>query len=64
MKYEQKSTRKSELASLLCLSIATAVFSVNVAGEIFDMDATRDPKTLGVKVLQDWHTVQGQVTTR
>jgi hypothetical protein len=33
------------------------------AGDLFDMDAIRDPKTLEVKVLQDWHVVQGQIAT-
>ena len=34
------------------------------AGDLFDMDAIRDPKTLEVKVLQDWHVVQGLIATR
>ena len=37
---------------------------VSTAGEIFDMDAIRDPKTLEIKVLQDWHTVQRPIATR
>ena len=28
------------------------------------MDAIRDPGTLEVEVVQDWHTVQGRITTR
>ena len=37
---------------------------VSAAGGIFDMDAIRDPKTLEVKVHQDWHVVQGLIATR
>ena len=61
---KQKTLRTSKLAALLCLSIATAVFRSNAAGEVFDMDAIRDPGTLEVEVLQDWHVVQGQIATR
>ena len=28
------------------------------------MDAMRDPGTLEVEVVQDWHTVQGPIVTR
>ncbi|MHC4994499.1 MAG: hypothetical protein ACYTGQ_05535, partial [Planctomycetota bacterium] len=34
------------------------------AGELFDMNAIRDPSTLGLEVLQDWHVVPGPVPTR
>ena len=34
------------------------------AGELFDMTSIRDPKTLEIEVVQDWHTVRGQITTR
>ncbi|MEO1991583.1 MAG: hypothetical protein ABGW78_06595 [Pirellulales bacterium] len=35
-----------------------------VAADIFDMDAIRDPTTLEIKTLQDWHPVEGHVATR
>lgn len=63
-KSKQKTLRVSKLAALICISIATAVSGSNAAGGLFDMDAIRDPKTLEVEVLQDWHVVQGLITTR
>ena len=32
--------------------------------ELFDMDAIRDPGTLEIEVLQDWHDIKGAVPTR
>jgi hypothetical protein len=32
--------------------------------KVFDMDEIRDPSTLQIKVLQDWHKVQGPIATR
>ena len=43
---------------LLCLSITA--FGMKV----FDMEEIRDPSTLQIKVLQDWHKVQGPIATR
>ena len=37
---------------------------VVIDGELFDMDAIRDPQTLEIDVLQDWHVVRGPVATR
>ncbi|MGB0580651.1 MAG: hypothetical protein ACPGVU_13175 [Limisphaerales bacterium] len=34
------------------------------AAEIFDMGAIRDPGTLKIEVLQDWHPVRGPIMTR
>ena len=34
------------------------------AAPLFDMGALRDADTLDVKVLKDWHAVQGEVVTR
>ena len=49
-----------------CLAIIgmLAVFSGVLAAEIFDMDAICDPTTLDVEVLQDWHSVEGEIVTR
>jgi len=47
--------------ALICLQLLT---TAACAGEIFDMDAIRDPKTLEVEVLQEWHVAQGLTTTR
>ena len=32
--------------------------------KVFDMKEIRDPNTLEVKVLQDWHKVKGVIETR
>ena len=37
---------------------------VSVAGELFDMNAIGDPKTLKLEVLQDWHVAEGLIATR
>ena len=63
-KSRQTTFRTSVLAAILCLSITPVGLSSNAAGEIFDMDAIRDPGTLEVEVLRDWHVVQGQISTR
>lgn len=46
---------------LACLQLQTADAS---ASDIFDMGALRNPKTLRVEVLQDWHVVEGRIATR
>lgn len=38
--------------------------SARAGGEIFDMQAIRDPGTLETRVLQSWHIVRGQIATR
>lgn len=50
--------------SRLAATILLAGIGISSAGEIFDMDAIRDPKTLKIEVLQDWHRVNGPVATR
>jgi hypothetical protein len=37
---------------------------VVAAGELFNMDAIRDPATLEVEVHQDWRVVRGKIATR
>jgi hypothetical protein len=32
--------------------------------QVFDMDEIRDPSTLGIEILQDWHKVKGSIETR
>ena len=46
------------LSSFLCNS------HVAVASDLFDMGAIRDPITLEIEVLQEWHDVKGLVPTR
>jgi hypothetical protein len=50
------------------LGLATVILlmgiGVSSAGEIFDMNAIRDPGTLKIEVLQDWHSVSGPTATR
>ena len=45
---------------ILLLSLSTLAFGMKV----FDMEEIRDPSTLQIKVLQDWHKVQGPIATR
>lgn len=56
------------IRSLICSTIsclaATIAFGVDANIQIFDMDAIRDPKTLKIEVLKDWHVVGGSVSTR
>lgn len=52
-----------------CICLYTLLLSHTVwcaisLGEVFEMDAIRDPKTLAVEVLQDWHDVSGMINTR
>ena len=49
---------------LFGVCILLAGHGVSVAGEIFDMDAIRDPGTLEIELLQDWHLVEGPIVTR
>ena len=48
------------------LSVALLLLSISSAhaGKIFDMDAIRDPSTLEIEVLENWHRVEGHITTR
>ena len=47
------------------LSIILLFLSIPAFGmKVFDMDEIRDPGTLQIKVLQDWHKVQGPIATR
>ena len=48
--------------TLTVLALATG--RVSVAGDIFDMNAIRDPKTLEIEVLQNWQVIEGSITTR
>lgn len=49
---------KSQLCILCFLILLPGILP---AGEIFDMDAIRDPSTLEIEVLKDWHVVKGPV---
>ena len=44
----------------LSLLFSVSVFSMKV----FDMKEIRDPRTLQIKILQDWHQVNGVIETR
>lgn len=46
------------------VSLSLVVVEPLAAVDLFDMNAIRDPSTLEIEVLQDWHSVKGQVTTR
>ncbi len=51
---------KIVIATLVSLFFSFSAFSMKV----FDMEEIRDPSTLQIKVLQDWHKVQGPIGTR
>jgi hypothetical protein len=51
---------KPQTLSFLLLFLSTPAFGMKV----FDMDEIQDPSTLKVKVLQDWHKVDGLIETR
>jgi hypothetical protein len=46
--------------SIILLFLYIPAFSMKV----FDMEKIRDPSTLQIKILQDWHKVQGPTETR
>ena len=46
---------KIVIATFLSLFFSFSAFSM----QVFDMEEIRDPGTLQIKVLQDWHKVQG-----
>ena len=50
----------SYLASIGILAATTAAADV----QLFDMAAIRDASTLEVDVIEEWHRVDGQVSTR
>ena len=52
------------LALLLALVLPCVAHGAEPRIEIFDMDAVRDPKTLEIEVVQEWHVVEGPVSTR
>ena len=55
--------RKLIAATAVVLS-ATATMAEGPRVKLFDMQTIRDASTLDVEVLQDWHSVDGQVSTR
>ncbi|MFP6668010.1 MAG: hypothetical protein VB876_11895, partial [Pirellulales bacterium] len=55
--------RKLITATALVLS-ATAAMAEGPRVKLFDMQTICDASTLDVEVLQDWHSVDGQVSTR
>lgn len=49
----------------IVLSIILLFLSIPAFGmKVFDMKEIRDPRTLQIKVLQDWHPVNGVIETR
>jgi hypothetical protein len=49
---------------LLFVALVAAAGFLQAAEPLFDMKAIRDPSTLEVKVIKDWHEVGGPVNTR
>lgn len=43
---------------------AQDVVAVGSKAELFDMNAIRDPSTLEIEIVQDWHQVEGRIPTR
>ena len=60
MQIRSTTIMKSQLLNILLLFCSTTVFGMNV----FDMNEIRDPDTLEIKVLQNWHQVKGLIETR
>ena len=48
------------ITTLFSLFFSFSAFSIKV----FDMEQIRDPRTLQIKVLQDWHKIKGVIETR
>tara|TARA_Y100001934_G_scaffold281809_1_gene392897 strand:- start:1298 stop:2698 length:1401 start_codon:yes stop_codon:yes gene_type:complete len=46
------------------VAVLLASVGVSSAGEIFDIEAIRDPKSLKIEVVHDWHRVAGPTPTR
>ena len=51
---------KIVISTLLSLFLSLSTFGMKV----FNMEEIRDPDTLQIKVLQDWHKVKGVIETR
>ena len=51
---------KIVIATLVSVFFSFSAFSM----QVFDMEEIRDSGTLQIKVLQDWHKVQGPIETR
>ena len=51
---------KRTVLSIILLFLSIPAFGMKV----FDMEEIRDPSTLQLKVLQDWHKVKGGIETR
>ena len=51
---------KLKVLSTILIFLSFPAFGMKV----FDMEEIRDPSTLQIKVLQDWHKVQGPIATR
>ena len=52
------------MTNAIAITLSFLFVANATATEIFDMEAIRDPSTLDVEVLQDWHRVEGPVATR
>ena len=51
---------KIVISTLLSLFLSLSTFGMKV----FNIEEIRDPDTLQIKVLQDWHKVKGVIETR
>ncbi|OUW73496.1 MAG: hypothetical protein CBD68_06455, partial [Flavobacteriaceae bacterium TMED208] len=50
---------------IVITTLVSLYFSFSAFGmKVFDMEEIRDPSTLQIKVLQDWHQVKGIIVTR
>ena len=53
------------MRKIVITTLSSLFFSLSAFGmKVFDMEEIRDPSTLQIKVLQDWHKVQGSIATR
>ena len=53
------------MCKIVITTLLSLYFSFSAFGmKVFDMKEIRDPSTLQIKVLQDWHQVNGVIETR
>ena len=64
MKTAPAMKRTLTLLTALLLAPLAAPHAADAKITLFDMDAIRDPKTLAIEVLRDWHVVEGAIHTR
>jgi|GEM_PF-6514265 len=53
------------MCKIVITTLVSLFFSLSAFGmKVFDMKEIRDPSTLQIRVLQDWHKLQGPIATQ